>query len=692
MRIKNLNLQQKAMSVVGGILFLTIVINTAVLTTLAYTKNKRAILAKTEAVGEAMQRELGKVLTLGVPLESIDGVNEKLKEIPKRYDTIGYSLIINGTGKVLFHNDDGEVGKEMNDKATQAALGSDKTLIQPVNSFYDISFPLLNAEGKVIGALRLGVKMQSINKHLYEFVAYAVGVSVLCFLLSIWFVYSFISKTITHPIMSLEEAADRIASGDLTCVVEVKGDDEVALLGNAINRMSSNLKGIISQIRGITNSVSTVTSNIALSSQSVLSSADIQKTEVESTASSIREIDGSISLLSTGADALSEVAVEISSAVMELTANIEKVAENASSFNEMAHDTSSSIEEMVANIRQIAEGLETLSASTEEIASSVEQVNATTKDIEHSAGESADLAETVMINASDKGMNASAAAIQGMEHIKQSVSTLSEVINTLGKKTIEIGKILTVIDEVADQTNLLALNAAILASKAGEHGKGFAIVADEIKSLAERTSISTNEIAGLIKSVQDVTRSSIKMASEGIQAVEKGVTLVQDVNAALKGIVDSSKASTEMAKGIQRATTEEAVVIKQIKEAVSTMSMQTENISRALQEQNRGSKYILDATEKVKELSHQVTKATNEQKDAGRQIVNVIEHITVQSQSIAEATAKQKDKSVDVVQSMEKIRSSADKLTVSSHDMSAVIASLKEEALNLITELQRFKV
>jgi methyl-accepting chemotaxis protein len=347
---------------------------------------------------------------------------------------------------------------------------------------------------------------------------------------------------------------------------------------------------------------------------------------------------------------------------------------------------------MISTIKQIAGSIENLSSSSEAIASSIDEVNATTRDIERRANDSVGLAETVMNNASDKGMNSAGAALDGIENIKKSVVALSDVINTLGKRTDDIGKILNVIDDVADQTNLLALNAAILASKAGEHGKGFTIVADEIKSLAERTSVSTNEIAILITSFQDVTKSSIRMASDGIQTVEKGLLLVRDVNGALKEIVDSSKESTEMARAIQRATAEEALVIKQITDAISVMTDQTENISRAVQEQSKGSKFIIEATERVKELSSQVKTATNEQKDGSRQISQVIENVTDQASQIANATGKQKEQSVEIVRAMEKILDTTGNLIHSSNEMNSVISSLKEEALNLLQELHRFKV
>jgi hypothetical protein len=125
-----LNLNKKAVLVTAGILFFIIAINTGVLTLVATEKYKKAILSKTEAVGEGLQRDLGKVLGLGVPIESLEGVNEKMQEFLARDKAIGYAMVLDKDGKVLFHNDTGQNGKTLTDSATAKALSSDQTLLR----------------------------------------------------------------------------------------------------------------------------------------------------------------------------------------------------------------------------------------------------------------------------------------------------------------------------------------------------------------------------------------------------------------------------------------------------------------------------------------------------------------------------------------------------------------------------------
>lgn len=688
----NMNLQKKSVMLIAGILFLVLGTNTAVLTGIAFGKYRNAMLAKSGAIGELMRRDLSKAVILGIPVESLDGVNEKLSELLSREKSMGYAMVISNSGKVLFHNQQSEAGKELKDEVTAKVTASQSGIVQTAGGFYDLSFPLSGADNKAAGYLRIGILTKEINSQLYELLFWAVAISGICFLLSIALLYFAISRFLTKPIVEMESTAESIASGNLTVNLDVKGKDEISSLQNGINRMAVNLKDMLSKVSTISNSVTVAASNIELSSQGMLAIADVQRKAIEETTSAIGKNDNSISQIALSAENLSESATSTSSSVHELSISIEKVAENSNLFSETAHETASSIEEMVSTIKSIAESLETLSQSSEAIASSIDEVNATTKNIDARAHESVKLAETVTKNASEHGLNAADAAIHGMENIRKGVVELSEIINSLGKRTEDIGKILNVIDDVADQTNLLAINAAILASKAGEHGKGFAVVADEIKNLAERTSFSTNEIAELIRSVQDATKTSIRMASEDIHTVETGLKLVKDVNFALKEIVESSMASTEMARAIQRATEEEALAIRQITDSVERMTEQTENISRAIQEQSKGSRFIIDATEKVKDLSQQVKESTGDQRTQSRQIAGVIENVTNQAFQIADAIGTQKENSAEIVHSMEKINNTTGKLILSANEMNSVVGALKEEAYNLLLELKKFRM
>lgn len=689
---RKITLQQKAVIIVGAVLFAVLAVNTAILTGITARKYRAAILSRTEAIGSGLQRELGRAVGLGIPVESIDGVNEKLGEIVKGDRAIESAMVVAANRKVVFHSMPAQAGRELTDEASMNALKATKVLVQDLGITYDLAFPLLSAEGKSLGSLRIGVRSQAINAEVFELLGWALGVAVLSFLGSLVLVAVSISRSITRPVLRMVDAAAQISAGDLTHAVEVRSRDEISVLGEAINRTANSLKDIVGKIRSIAESVSNVSTSMVASSADVLRAADVQKKAIEETAAAIAEMNTSTSNVASGAESLFRLAESTSSAITEVGASIGQVAENANVFHDSAQETAVSVEEMITTITEIAKSLENLSGSSETVASSISEVNAATREIEQRATESVGLAEKVMRDASEKGLSASTEALSGMENIRKSVHDLSEVINLLGKKSEQIGMILTVIDDITDQTNLLALNAAILAAQAGEHGKGFSVVADEIKSLAERTAASTQEIADLIRSVQNETVSSVSMASESIRTVDSGLRGVEHVNTALKDIVESSTRSTNMSKAIQRATGEQSQVIKQITDEVKAITEQVARISHAIQEQSKGSRFILEATEKVKDISTLVRTATNEQKEGSRQITRAIEDSTRQADLIAKATGSQKQRSAEIVQSMEKIRNATTKLIHAADEMGKGIRALQEETGTLAAELRKFKV
>ena len=236
-----MNLHRRSVLIIASILFLAIGINSAVLTYISYDLYKQTVLSKATAVGNAMTREIGKVLALGLSIENIEGLSERLKSVTED-TTIGYAMVLDMKGRILFHSDEKYVGKIYKDPGTLEALASKKTLVQEWGDFYDIASPLINAEGKQVGMLRIGVVSAVLKKELYNLLVWSGSLFVTGFFLFAAIIYFSVSRFITRPITKLGNAVAEIAKGDLDVKVEVTSKDEIGQLSESFNKMATELK------------------------------------------------------------------------------------------------------------------------------------------------------------------------------------------------------------------------------------------------------------------------------------------------------------------------------------------------------------------------------------------------------------------------------------------------------------------
>jgi methyl-accepting chemotaxis protein len=378
--------------------------------------------------------------------------------------------------------------------------------------------------GERVGVIRLGVSLKNHQGILKKFMIVTLSVFVILIGAGI-FISLFFVRLIIQPLERMTQAAVQFAGGDFRQTITINNEDEVGVLANAFLQMSTGLKGIIKKIQGVSLELNAVTEQMVANTQKVQDGASLQAKATEQTSRSIEKMNSSVIGIAQNISGLSSSAKAVSSSMFEMSSATDQVAGSTSTLSSSVEETASSVMQMSASIKEISRNINVLSSSAEEIISSMTEMTASIKEVGKNAKESALLAEKVSQDASNLGTVSIEQTIEGMNQIKGSVEKSSQVINKLGERTEQIGKILTVIDEVTRQTNLLALNAAILAAQAGNEGKGFSVVADEIKSLADRTGASTKEIAQLIRDIQIETKDAVQSVKEGTQSVERGMEL-----------------------------------------------------------------------------------------------------------------------------------------------------------------------
>jgi methyl-accepting chemotaxis protein len=358
--------------------------------------------------------------------------------------------------------------------------------------------------------------------------------------------------------------------------------------------------------------------------------------------SGMADISAALQDIASNVENLAESAEESSSSILEMTTTNEEVAENMLVMGNSVRESVSSIGEMAYSIKEVADNIDALSATAEGTSSAMNEMDISIDQVQSNANDTATISEDVAKDA-DRGAEAIAKTIEAINRIKISSQVAVEVISSLGQKIEEIGQILNVIDDVAEQTNLLALNAAIIAAQAGEHGKGFAVVADEIKELAERSGVSTKEIAELIKAIQSESRNAITAVEQGNSNVDEGVQISVDAEQALKKILESSTKSTNMMRAIARATVEQSRGSKQVTDAIGSIAETVQQIAAATSEQARGSELIIKGAEKMRSITQHVERSTTEQAKGGRQVTKAIESISQMVNQLNQAHRRQQD-------------------------------------------------
>lgn len=239
--------------------------------------------------------------------------------------------------------------------------------------------------------------------------------------------------------------------------------------------------------------------------------------------------------------------------------------------------------ELSVRSNQTSENTHTQTSKINQIAAAAQEMTATIGEIGHTAevasGASRQSAETARLGG--KVMQAAAAT---MHEIATSTGSVEQKMTSLSQRSREVGKVVSVIQEISEQTNLLALNAAIEAARAGEHGRGFAVVAGEVRRLAERTKHATEEIGGTIRGIQEETRATLGVMSQSRSTVEAGLNETDRARQRLEAVIESSKEVETQIQLIATAATEQTAAFQEISESTSYISNLAGENSRAFEE------------------------------------------------------------------------------------------------------------
>ncbi len=366
----------------------------------------------------------------------------------------------------------------------------------------------------------------------------------------------------------------------------------------------------------------------------------------------------------------------------ELSASLEEMAAAMDHSTAKFLETSSSVDELAASVVEVSAQAEEIARTVEGTAQDLDTTRAALEEIRSGVQDSARRAETVQQDA-ESGMAVVQRAIAEMDLIEQESQKAMQAMERLAQQTGEVAKIIEVIRELVSDTELLAFNAAIIAAKAGEEGKGFSVVADEIRDLADRTTTSAQEIQRIVKAIGGETREVTSAVAATGKRIEHGKALSRSVGEALEKIFNSSReavsASEEIAgttgtqaekarilladagrslrsvQAVARAIQEQQAAITRIQEGVTQMKAASDQIARGMEEQVQANR---DFDRGLAERERQVLaiqEAVNFQRETARQ---VFEHFATSEQRLR----KNAERAKDILEHIEKLEALAERL------------------------------
>jgi methyl-accepting chemotaxis protein len=403
------------------------------------------------------------------------------------------------------------------------------------------------------------------------------------------------SKAITEPLTRLIHVAQQIGdSGDLDHSIDVRGRDEIGQLARTFDAMVKYLKEMAAVSEAIAGGNLTV---------------EVQPRSANDTLGNAftRMVDGLRGLVRNVRDAASQVA----SASSQVAGASDESAKNSLQTSSAIDEVTSTMHEMSVNVQNMVKSTQTQASSVSETSASIDQMVTSIQRVADTAKVLLDISNRSREEV-HSGIGTMEKATDGLNRINTTIHSSGEIIDALGSRADNIGKIIEVIDDLAEQTNLLALNAAIEAARAGEHGLGFAVVADEVRKLAEKSAQSTKEISELIQSIQKEARRAVENMEKSTSIVNEGLNLGQDLNAALRKISNVVTEVYKFAQEIGAATNEQSHGSSQIARATTRLNELTHEINSAVEEQASGAQAVVKAMERMRELVQNSTSGSTE--------------------------------------------------------------------------------
>ena len=529
---------------------------------------------------------------------------------------------------------------------------------------YDMAAIIATTSGQEVGTklskkfdsmiASLDAKADTLNQEVNSSVSSAILwiiIGIILEIIALVFVMGYLAPAITKPLLKARDLIAEMAKGHVSSRMHFESNDEIGELAMNIDKFADHLK---TEIIGTMDKLSAGDFNVSISKsdasdeitpplirivdtlkniesevKELVESAvegklskrgDVTKYEggfkeivqgfnktLDATVAPILEGSDVLDVMSSG-DLTARVKGEYQGDHQLIKDRINKLGESLSNVirdvTEAIEATASASAQISSSTEEMASGAQEQTAQTTEIASAIEQVTSTILETTKNANIAADSTKAAGDIAKDGGKIVEE-TVTGINKIAEVVSVAADTVSKLGKSSDQIGEIVQVINDIADQTNLLALNAAIEAARAGEQGRGFAVVADEVRKLAERTTKATHEIRNMIVQIQKETFGAVESIKLGTEQVKVGREKAFQAGESLKEIITSSEGVVEIVNQVATASEQQARGSEQISRNIEMISNITQQSATGIQQIARAAEDLNRLTDNLQNLINQ---------------------------------------------------------------------------------------